>query len=262
MGDWNLTFDRAHEHIEQLDVEIKRFLQDNPYGIRLDVKSEPGYAVAKAFKRLEPPEHLSSLIGDAVQNLRSSLDQLVYALSRDASGNVVPGTEFPVFTSEDDFDRREKKGIPARGSGIYKMRALGSAEQDIVRRVQPYHRGDDATLDRLWILHDTAVIHRHRHLHLTGAIIGQIGLGIIAMDNVNLHLIHQRGGAFDDGQEVARYLLTVVGPNPRLNAHFNSAMDVAFSPAGPFGGKIVVRALSELSDMVEDLIAELEVFVK
>src|SRR6202043_2947882 len=70
-----------------------------------------------------PPARWGALVGDCVHNLRSTLDHIVWDLSG-GTGNAPDDSEFPVFIDFLKFFQRDKKGEPARGSGLWKIRGV------------------------------------------------------------------------------------------------------------------------------------------
>ena len=82
----------------------------------------------------------------ALDNLRSSLDHLVYALALRQRGRLsdeeATETAFPIFNT--------CAGFNARGKG--RIRHVGPGAQAIIDGLQPYHAGHDATSQALWLL--------------------------------------------------------------------------------------------------------------
>ena len=77
-----LKLQRAEEHIAYLDAEIQSFLGSNPYGAYRTVEDEGLEHVIWWSRYAEPPARLGLIAGDAIHNLRSSLDHMVVALAQ------------------------------------------------------------------------------------------------------------------------------------------------------------------------------------
>ena len=59
----------------------------------------------------------SAIVGDAVNNLRSALDYLVYELAKHNGGEEVPNTQFVITKCPREFERQKKtrlKGLTER----------------------------------------------------------------------------------------------------------------------------------------------------
>src|SRR5947209_1002349 len=90
-----LKLDRAEVHLEGLNERIHRWLQDDPCEVKPQLNPRTGEVIVYAEPIREPPvEEWSVVIGDVVHNLRSALDQSVWALTVDhqvtAHPNPIP----------------------------------------------------------------------------------------------------------------------------------------------------------------------------
>lgn len=70
------------------------------------------------------------LIGEAVHNLRASLDHLVYQLSALDSGNYQPGVRFPLCGTTAEF---------YSGDGLFALTGLIEAHGERIEALQPYN---------------------------------------------------------------------------------------------------------------------------
>jgi len=152
---------RASEHFKTLEDEITAFLKREPY---LFVReTEPKRTQYRVKVVEEFPPHIAVVVGDVLQNARSSLDHLAWRLAGD---NAVRATSFPIYDKRDDYFAQDRRGKPTTNSGLFKVAALPKKAQTIIETMQPYHGTD---LGRtLGLLHDFARIDRHRLLHLVG----------------------------------------------------------------------------------------------
>src|ERR1700686_281492 len=77
-----LKIERAKKHIRDLGVRIRMFCESDAYTI--GVKPHPIAEIQQTtlyFASVDPiPDDISLIIGDAVHNLRSSLDHLAWQL--------------------------------------------------------------------------------------------------------------------------------------------------------------------------------------
>jgi hypothetical protein len=145
-----LKLDRAKSHLDDLVEAIKRFYETNPYdGV---VKDNPETQRREfTVTRADPlPDDLAVICGDAVHNLRSALDHLIWQLIIANGGEPDEKAAFPIWRSESKF----KSGRPGHAKGVSKQ-AL-----DLLYGLQPYKGGNDA----LWRIHQLDIVDKHRLL--------------------------------------------------------------------------------------------------
>lgn len=113
---------------------------------------------------------LSLLAGDCVHNMRSALDHVAYQLATSYSGSLLDSQlksiEFPIIGDADDFSRTTKRGEPAPGSGLARIKYIDPKAQVLIKAMQPYEGGD---WELLASLHDLDRIDKHRELTLSVA---------------------------------------------------------------------------------------------
>ena len=145
----------AKHHITNTEIAIAKFVNGQPYSLRVDVETDPANPSVEVLKAdpVTPTIRLSS--GDAIQNLRSALDYLVCALVR-ANGTPTAQIEFPILRgpilTSDDEANFARKVAGLRQEAINQIRAI-----------HPYKGGDDT----LWRLHQLNRIHKHNMLVAT-----------------------------------------------------------------------------------------------
>src|SRR6202162_3782872 len=78
-----LKLERAKHHINELNGHIDSYLADNPFEffVRDDPKTNKRTYFIKTKKAI--PQVFSLLIGDAVHNLRTALDILMFSMAGD-----------------------------------------------------------------------------------------------------------------------------------------------------------------------------------
>jgi len=123
---------RAQEHLKVLKEEVGRYLDSRPY--ELLTERENDRMMARLVIKTEPPLGLSCIVGDCVNNLRTSLDYIVWQLAvRHSSTPLIIGKDrlyFPFKDSATSFntDSLAKYSIPAHALNL-------------IESVQPYHTG-------------------------------------------------------------------------------------------------------------------------
>jgi hypothetical protein len=115
-----LKIERAKKHILDLESVVIPFFDDNPYTCTTELHPDiPWYIVRlETIKAL--PETIPVMIGDAVHNLRSALDHLVWQLVEAGGGVPNEHTHFPIVGPGTKASQRYTSAV---GQGeISKMR--------------------------------------------------------------------------------------------------------------------------------------------
>ncbi|MFI5341212.1 MAG: hypothetical protein ACHQ7N_15415 [Candidatus Methylomirabilales bacterium] len=145
--------ERAKKHIADLDRETLAYLASNPYEVRPKEDPQTGKPIFYLAKCEPMSIHLSAIIGDAVHNLRSSLDHLAQQLFTVATGSTSSGTHihFPIDSSAAQY----KANAPGKVKGLRKDAI------DAINSIEPYDGGKGRDL---WVLNHLDRIDKHRLL--------------------------------------------------------------------------------------------------
>lgn len=234
-----LKIDRAHYHIELLGREIRKFFQEyysDVLAVYCDVETRDKVWVI-AEEPVPPPLYLSTIIGDALYNLRSALDHLVHELIR-ANGKQPNGrSAFPIVsTSEVDYDRV----APVQVQGMDPDAAAA------IKRLQPYNRAHRHRDKWLRLLNHLGNIDKHRHLHLVVPASG----GWMFTQSISMgsrHAIH--AGVLKLGTEIARV------SEQEMDVDGGFFGEVAFSDAEAFH-ETAYYLLIGMREFVKTIVAE------
>jgi hypothetical protein len=116
-----------------------------------------------------PPESLSLLLGEVLQNLHSALDHEMYRQAAAHAGSAWPGLErcgFPTFDDPKDYSRQRKRLIGG----------LKPEVQTAIDHFQACDSNPEPAAIKLRLLNDLSRIDRHRLLHLTVLSLEDLGL--------------------------------------------------------------------------------------
>ncbi len=152
-GVW-IKVERAKEHVGNLETLIQGFFQCEPYKVIPYDEPDTGDLVYKVKVSAQPPLWWSAIVGDAIHNLRSSLDLLVCELVRAEGKEVKSNTGFPVFKNATAFTNAFKAGPPGQ------IKGAPQAAVDLIKRAEPYKGGEDA----FWRLHQLDIVDKHKLL--------------------------------------------------------------------------------------------------
>jgi hypothetical protein len=146
--------ERANKHIGDLEVAFATFLKKDFYALNVQTDSQSGQCHLSFHLTAFPSPDIPLIIGDAVHNLRSALDLMIYDIA--LIDNKVPDrhTKFPV--------RLEWKEI----SGALKSAQIERPDiiALIINDIKPYKNGGN---EALCALHDLDITDKHHVLITT-----------------------------------------------------------------------------------------------
>jgi hypothetical protein len=180
LTDPNLKTARAKEHLDALDREWAEFLKSQPCTFRCKDNVKTGQYQIK-IELVDPSAHLSVIAGDIFFCLRSSLDQLIWALATHFTESYAVGTQFPIF------DKRNKN--TAARFNTY-LAGLPKEAIAIIDSLQPYHGRNRAGIEAnlLWKLNKLCNIDKHRRIPVHSGIVDfmlpdAIPRNLVTLDN-------------------------------------------------------------------------------
>ncbi len=167
---WRLKVNRAYKHFTDAVTAATEFIQGEPCQIIPDTESEPGKLRVWIKLSEELPDHIALAAGDAVHNMRSALDHIVYEISSRRE-SAPEWTAFPILSHKGNWEKRDKKGALQRTCGKYAVRLLPDAVQAFIESLQPYQEFSDAdaflpSRERLAQLHSMDIDDKHKNLNL------------------------------------------------------------------------------------------------
>lgn len=251
--------ERAKKHILDLEAEWRNFFKGGGYTIAPDddlQKRERRYYLAVAK---DIPPAISLIAGDAIHNLRSSLDHLAHHLV--AIGTGLPGpftrTYFPICESASKY-KTESAG---------KVKGMRQAAIDAIDAIEPYGGGAGHTL---WQLHELDRIDKHRLLlTVYGELLSHSLLPSQREQIIKRYFASHPGGTPPDlsNTNIAPIrrisplkegdtLLTV--PESELEQYMNFALGVAFGEPKILQGDPVIETLNSMAQFVEMILRQFE----
>jgi hypothetical protein len=149
---------RAAQHIESLKSELEGYFKGNPGKMVRQPHTSENEALFRFIPDGPIPARFGLIVGDVLQNLRSSLDYLVWELVLAANSQPTEKSMFPICSTVEFFEEQ-----------IRRHRLDGVSPDAIaeIKSVQPYHLGQDFNKSILWALDELANINKHRRILLT-----------------------------------------------------------------------------------------------
>jgi hypothetical protein len=187
---------RAKEHLDDLKRELLAFDERKPYEGVAEISEDETEWWLRAVVREQPNPYWSTVIGDAVHNMRSALDYLACELVIKNGGTVTDWTQFPIY------DRKHKfvKGSPRRVAG------MSSKAATLIETLQPYYRPVPSE-------HPLAVLaylsngDKHRALQIAHWTTDNLRQQVEAFGGtpVRSELVEAHRGPIEDGAMIARF---------------------------------------------------------
>ena len=148
----NAKLDRANEHVALFEREIRSLVNPYSYNVVVETDELTGNLNWR-FKGPQPvvPLRLSTIVGDAIFNFRSALDQIVWQLVLANNNQPSWKNNFPIFIAH-EFDVKKKDSL----------KGVSEAAIEIIKGCEP-KPGNNWELLFLPNLNN---IDKHRYLHL------------------------------------------------------------------------------------------------
>ncbi len=144
-----LKIERADHHIGDLETQFAAFVDANPYTLAVGSNPETGQPAIRIKFRQDIPPEWALVIGDAIHNLRSSLDHMTWALVDHDGGVQDRYLKFPTGDNRINFEA-SCKGIKTpsqsikdvfialeafeggKGNALYALHALDNVEKHAI----------------------------------------------------------------------------------------------------------------------------------
>jgi len=249
----------AKEHIAELDAELRRYREREPYRLFVEDEPESGDRVYRIKIIEQPPRRVARIVGDVLANARAALELLAWQLVESHSG--LPAREgdrkrigFPISESVEEFETK----------GLRKVDGASQQAKDLLRAIKPYKGGNDS----LWRLHHLNRVDHHRLIGLLGGAHQGVSLiwppaGFrpevarafdITVDEVPRVTLRikpaDRQFPLKDGDEVFR----ISKPSIEIQGdeHPQIAIDIALSQPEILEGEPMLPTLHQLTSAVEE----------
>jgi len=221
-----LRLDWASAGIDRLEILVDSFLATKPCEVVTRMKKEGENARFSYVLRIheQPPPEVRFAVGDAVHNLRATLDNLVWGVGQIFKADDNLGLEF--------YD----SGSTFRDCYLPKISKLPDPIRDWITSIQPYHRRNYIVLfhrlHNLW----------NRDKHRTPTVISTAGhtstLGYSGDTTPLKEMRFFRVSGQKDQQQLAS---AIVSWERRSEFEPEFSLLVAFDEAGPVGLNMVGR---------------------
>lgn len=236
-----LKVKRAYSHIKELESLFQAFLNSDFCRVVIDGEPGAGPLLIKVVSIASPPPEMSLVIGDAVHNLRASLDHVIVQIFGKGSHQ----TAFPVAKNRDNPGSHSTYGLIRKT--LPKLAALLTDEIGI------HDTGDVC----LWAISALDNIDKHNLLIAVAS--------VQALSNFRVE---------DKAHNNVFNLDVVIGPDNRaaipvsygargrleITSHGQPGAQILFGKDQPLEGRPVVASLKQLAELTLHAIQTLEFF--
>ncbi len=230
-----LKIERAKKHILEFEVERDSFLSAKPFRVTARFNPEQNLTDYVVGVIPEIPDSLSVIVGDAVHNLRSSLDHLACELVRDA-GFPDSGIYYPICENFQKY-QSESPG---------KTRGMPSKAKDAIDSTRPYGGGNEA----LWGLHQLSVTDKHK---LLVPVAHRVGTFSVSLTSEYREMFFAFPAPFEEGDVLG----AIQGKCEESEMQF--AFDLVFGYPDVFMQLPVADTLGKLAGWVAAIVAHFDV---
>jgi hypothetical protein len=264
-----LKCERAEKHIDDLKRTVDTFLGKEPYAIRFEENPDTGDRTYYIEKDAEVPSDIPVICGDAVHNLRTALDHLVYRLAHSYTSGKGPfdNLYFPTGETQTAFEKSLGRALHYKSKRGPTPR-LGQDAVKAIRSLEPYGGG---TGEYFWHLHKLDIIDKH-HLLLTAASSNQYH-SMLPSERARYKRdflgaeMSESSDAFDAKSFLESHtpkfplkagdkLWTVAKANVDENMHL--PIEIAFADPPVLAGEPIIETLDEMSRVVRNTVLRFE----
>lgn len=240
-----LKIQRAKHHIRELSNELVDYLKTKPFRVVVEKDPDSSNHLWTLRVKNEVPCHLSVIIGDAIHNLRASLDLLASDLVLMAGGNT-NNVYFPFGDDADGFEEMIKK------------RHLDRAGDDIVgivRSLKPYKGGNEM----LRAIHDLDITDKHKTLIPAAHYAGIKNFQMLNASGPMLTINNMHCGPIRDGMVL---MSLPSARNVSIGQTFQPSLKITLNEGPLARDKDIVEALNEFTSLTEGIIRTFEEYFK
>jgi hypothetical protein len=259
-----LKLGRADEHLNVLDEEFGGFLKSYAYPKLLEHALDGSWHVVYAnppVEPLPPPPRLSLICGDAIQNIRASLDHLVWQLVLLEGNRPGTWTKFPITTHVNDFNTSVRTPKKPKKSSLQGITVDGEA-WTLIEEAQPYNGGEmskNPAHHELVILARLSNADKHRTLMSQVDFPGPVMLEDLISFNpdavmVNVHIANQPLSLVEK-TELVRVRFSESGPDPQVRVKRRLPVQPTFGDiSGGIAMQVPLRTIKHVRGYVGRLI--------
>src|SRR6266851_6251359 len=230
---------RAKEHIDDIEARAQSFSDSKPYA-RVIERNARGFEEHKVKLTVDLPDRITDIAYEAIEALRSSLDQATYAIAVACNSQRPDLIHFPIADNAADFENilnGRLKDFPPDILALF-------------RAFQPHQSGN--TL--IWALNRIRRQSTHRLLIPVGT--ASAGIFIRHMTMTSPHPLDIPPPRWNS--EKNEIIFAITGPGSDLQYDVDLAFFIAFGPVEGVAGQPVLATLDAMASEGERIILAME----
>lgn len=254
-----IKIERAEEHIRDLELAVNAFLNGPPPPYEVGTKADPqtGDLIYYIVSIRPTPFKLAAITGDALQNLRSAMDHLVYQLVLANGGKPTRYTSFPISPNATKYMSPESRR---------KVEGIRQEAKKAIDALKPYKGGNDT----LWHLHQLNNIDKHRLIMTVGATDRAHSVTPATMEQIRKTWNGSHPGvplpssitgyAFFEPSRTPHFPLKAgdelirLPVDSELNKQMKFLFDIAFGESEVVHGQPLLETLHKMAKLVSDIL--------
>ncbi|WP_375430521.1 hypothetical protein [uncultured Friedmanniella sp.] len=240
--------DRALLHCEQLEGGLREFFRDRPFRVFLEHDRELGRFLIRGRILRQPPEEFSQIAGDAIHNLRASLDNLMWGFARmhQDPPKRPRRVAFPIYDVKTAQSKKQPSWDVEGREAVDGV--VAPAVADVIEQFQPcIGSPEDPQGHLLWVLNLLWNENKHRNPSVTAGatVLWETVLQDLVFVNTMITPPLSYDGPFQDGDALAWLDYDPAG-SIEGEPDFRFALPVAFSADSAARGANVQALLRQL----------------
>jgi hypothetical protein len=216
---------RAKRQIAELDVHIKKFMEDKPWSAVVEKDADGITNLHKIKFTARLSDDLAHIVFESANNLRAALDQLGFAVAQLNGHREPKSCKFPAGPTETDMRNNAKGGCKDLPSEIISL----------FESFKNYKGGNNA----LWALNELANTPKHKLLY-------PVALGGFGINDMSFHVERMSAGG-----GVAK---SIAVPGPKWDSEKHEIILVRDAGAGTNFSYNANVAFTVALDNVDDVI--------
>ncbi len=232
---------RARQHIENIKTGVSTFFQSQPYA-QVAERNARGFEEHKIKLTRPIPDELTDLAYEAIEALRSALDQAVHPIAIACGVSRPDLIYFPITDNTADFEN------------ILNGRGMKDLPQEIVGLFRSFHQYQNGN-ELIWALNRVRRQGIHRLIVPVGTINGRI-VGNFEISSPMPLTVYDSPKWDNEKNEV---IYAVTGPRSNLQYNFEINFYIVFGQVeGTIAGEPMIETLEDISAEVERIVLAIE----
>ena len=220
---------RAKEHTKHINTRLDKFFKKEPYARVVETDPDSGDQIHKFKLTKSIPEKVTDLTYDAIEALRSSLDQATYAVAIACGAKRPDLVHFPIADDAVKFEKLLKTG---------QVKDFPPEILTLFRGFEPYQGRNDA----IWALNRIRRQGYHRLI---------VPVGMTTQKITYNHLMISGGGSLFSPKwdaEKNEIIFATTRPGAEFDYNVTFSLFVAFGEVEGVAGNPVISTLAKMLD--------------